>query len=561
MWKKFLAVTVILTLLCIPLAGCKVLIKGDKEYKVGDLVEVQLDGEWWNAELLEISEEGYHVSVKGLYETHWLEKDSIRKKVIPLALNQEGAPYEAGDMVQAFWDGDWWQAEILHVAVDQFYYVTYDDFSSQWDEWIPAYKIKDYKKGKIAEGDTLQSFWDEEWWPATVMEVKSGRFFLVTFEGESTLTEQWTEAEFLRLEAPEDEDDEDDDVDDWDDDWDENDDDDAGADFGDMGRPDPNDELQFPLGYSSMLRQGGKTEVEGLLFYSQHQEGEGSHVYYYGNDPDDLTHLIAVEDGEFAGAIIFDQNLYPVHWLFEDVTIAAMWEEADPFNPEAAKIKVIVEGEQLDLTLDIRMQESVEDMVHLLPTVYGEAQTENLQGLLDRIETMGWQGLTVAEAAARASSPHELAMASMLTTASVTTRIIQHIQSGGSALRPRDLASRMPGLSGISTQSIWGDLGDAAVKSVLPSSAGLLWTIGRHLRNLADGAYDGAGIQGPTVGMLLCRGASTVPNYCNHFYLYHTNENLGRCVAICVVTLGCFTEICMPVELSVEEANGFRTVR
>lgn len=544
MGRKILAVTVIIAVLCTP--GCKIRLKtGGGGYKVGDFVEVQENGEWWNAEILELDGDRYHVSLKGFDQySRWVEAEDIRPKEIPLPMDQE-APYKIGDAVAIDWGGEYWPAEILHVAQAEFYLISYPEVDYDWaDEWLPEYRLKD-KKG-LTEGSRVEVWWNDAWWPGEVVEVRNERLYLVNYWEESSLTEEWLEewqiygyAHEIPQEDPEEPQDPED-----------------PEDPGDVGNIPDN--LEFPEGFDAVLRRGEDTRAEGLLYYTQHREG--SCCYYFGNSMDDITHVVVEDNGQFLGAIIYDENLYPVHWLFEEVTMAAMWSEEEPFAPENALIKLVFDEDQLDMTLDISMDVLTKDLLAKLPGLYGEEFGEVVPDLLAKLEAMGWSELSVAQAAEQAATPHELAMASMLTTASVVTTIVESLQAGSSAGLGSGLAGRQAG-GAIRTLSLWGDLGDAAVKSMLPPAAGMLWTILRHLRGLADGAYDGAGIAGPTVGMLLCRGASTVPNYCNHFYLYHTNKNLGRCVAMCVATLGCFTDICMPVTLSVEEANGFRTVR
>jgi hypothetical protein len=78
------------------------------------------------------------------------------------------------------------------------------------------------------------------------------------------------------------------------------------------------------------------------------------------------------------------------------------------------------------------------------------------------------------------------------------------------------------------------------------------------MNRITDGYYDGSKIDGPTVSMLLCRGQSVIPGRCNRFYLYHTPGNLAKCVNCCIVTLACFTDICHPIEMSVDVALTYR---
>jgi len=48
---------------------------------------------------------------------------------------------QVGDIVKAKWKGDWYKAKILKVRGNR-YYITYPGWSSSWNEWVPASKIR-----------------------------------------------------------------------------------------------------------------------------------------------------------------------------------------------------------------------------------------------------------------------------------------------------------------------------------------------------------------------------------------------------------------------------------
>jgi hypothetical protein len=58
---------------------------------------------------------------------------------------------------------------------------------------------------------------------------------------------------------------------------------------------------------------------------------------------------------------------------------------------------------------------------------------------------------------------------------------------------------------------------------------------------------------GPAVGVLLCRGAAKY-GVC-HYMFFHA-DRLGECITLCQTSLGCFTDICMPMDISAEMAMG-----
>ena len=50
-------------------------------------------------------------------------------------------PFNIGDNVSIEWQGTWWNGVVLDVDKDKFL-VSYDDYSSSWDEWVDASRLK-----------------------------------------------------------------------------------------------------------------------------------------------------------------------------------------------------------------------------------------------------------------------------------------------------------------------------------------------------------------------------------------------------------------------------------
>ena len=49
--------------------------------------------------------------------------------------------YEAGAAVLAWHDGRWYPAHV-HSTTEERYFVTYDDFSISWHEWVSARRLR-----------------------------------------------------------------------------------------------------------------------------------------------------------------------------------------------------------------------------------------------------------------------------------------------------------------------------------------------------------------------------------------------------------------------------------
>jgi len=71
------------------------------------------------------------------------ELTKIKSKAIaaPIKNINSLSAYKVNDKVLVVWNSDWYPATILEVK-DQQYKITYDGFSSSWDEWVTVDRIK-----------------------------------------------------------------------------------------------------------------------------------------------------------------------------------------------------------------------------------------------------------------------------------------------------------------------------------------------------------------------------------------------------------------------------------
>lgn len=51
------------------------------------------------------------------------------------------ARYAAEEAVLAWHDGRWYRARV-HSVTDERYFITYDDFSTSWNEWVTARRLR-----------------------------------------------------------------------------------------------------------------------------------------------------------------------------------------------------------------------------------------------------------------------------------------------------------------------------------------------------------------------------------------------------------------------------------
>jgi len=56
---------------------------------------------------------------------------------------------------------------------------------------------------------------------------------------------------------------------------------------------------------------------------------------------------------------------------------------------------------------------------------------------------------------------------------------------------------------------------------------------------------------GPLVNVLLCRGKTSIPHVCHYMFM---RKGVMSCVSLCQTSMGCFTDICMPIQISADVA-------
>ncbi len=104
--------------------------------RIGERVEAHSAGEWWRAYI--VAEKGPRVLVHYYgYEQsqdRWILTKNIR---VPLY----DSPFHPGEKVEVAYKHDWYPAHILNIR-GQSHYVTYDDYDTDENEWVPTTRIR-----------------------------------------------------------------------------------------------------------------------------------------------------------------------------------------------------------------------------------------------------------------------------------------------------------------------------------------------------------------------------------------------------------------------------------
>jgi hypothetical protein len=104
-------------------------------HRAGDYVEALWKERWWRAQVLAVEPQRARVHYLGHADSwdEWVALDRLRPP--------EGIATRVGEKVEIEWRGRWWPGKVLEV-LDDFARITYDGFGPEWDEWVPAPRLR-----------------------------------------------------------------------------------------------------------------------------------------------------------------------------------------------------------------------------------------------------------------------------------------------------------------------------------------------------------------------------------------------------------------------------------
>jgi hypothetical protein len=315
------------------------------------------------------------------------------------------------------------------------------------------------------------------------------------------------------------------------------------------------------------------SQEDGLLFFSRREDGSGT--YFFGEiergDRLALTHLLFVDADGTTTAIVVNDDLLPVSWVAPRVSIAARAEERNTtLDPSDALHAVIIDAEET---------------VHRIDLVPGDPL-----GVLRRAEALTGERYSDAQAAAREApaewaalveaaqrpgpdQPQRLANAVGISIAHAGAALLDATSGGASAADPDDDSTDADdpettdeGAAGAAVPLRAPRMPGAAAGRSLPFQLPGGAVMGPLVEGMVKGALLNMGAEAlfapttptdpnvPTVDLLLCQGATSWGLVC-HYAFFHADDIMG-CLDFCKTDLGCFTNICMPTTLSVNDARG-----
>jgi hypothetical protein len=273
------------------------------------------------------------------------------------------------------------------------------------------------------------------------------------------------------------------------------------------------------------------TATRDLLFFVR--QPDGSTNYYQGvrQPAGPIVGYLTVADGadRATAAVIYNDDYYPIQWVLNGMTIQLRRQPGETFDPAQA-FHIVMEGNsQRGQTVDIRPAD-LSAVVGRLEQATGET-FQGARGFLTTTASSYAQILTLARQAGD-DQPRLIAAAIGFSTAAAALALADAVSGGSASLAPAFLGPGKTIVKGVAKTILKGAIRDA-LKPSTPQDPNV-----------------------PRVDVLLCRGRTMVPKLCHHAFF------LGRspfpCVDLCLTSLDCFTDICMPKTLAWDDVNPYR---
>ena len=98
-----------------------------------------------------------------------------------------------GQRGEVLWKGKWYPAQVLDAKGNRCY-ITYDGYSKSWDEWVGPARFRSYApapaQGGYQIGQSVQILWKGKWYPGKILDASRNRYY-ITYDGYSSSWDEW----------------------------------------------------------------------------------------------------------------------------------------------------------------------------------------------------------------------------------------------------------------------------------------------------------------------------------------------------------------------------------
>jgi hypothetical protein len=295
--------------------------------------------------------------------------------------------------------------------------------------------------------------------------------------------------------------------------------------------PDPDDpdfdETTIPADPGLYLSSDPSNE---LLFVSKGYDS--SALFFHGTEDDELmkpTHIIYRDkDGITSAIIIHDQM--PVQWVLDSMSVAVYdIEGSQQFDPTNAFHVIKYGTEEIAGNLDI-YPSSLADVITGIETAT-EEKYDHIRNFLTSNNISDFEKLKELANSAGSKQPVYIRAATGMSIAAAALAL-QASEKNGALSKSTKTTVLTQGLFKYFVKIAASWLANMLAEKYGPDLTG----------------------NGPTVGVLLCQGAA---KYGVCHYMFFKATQLNSCISLCQTSMGCFTNICMPMDIDAEMAGSF----
>jgi hypothetical protein len=119
----------------------------------------------------------------------WFSTANGFDAALPLAAVLKQKDSRSGARVEVEWQGDWWPAQVLSVKNGK-RFIRYAGYGAEWDEWVGPDRVRPYRPDQYQVGAAVQVEWERKWWPARVLDRRSG-LHLIHYDGYGAEWDEW----------------------------------------------------------------------------------------------------------------------------------------------------------------------------------------------------------------------------------------------------------------------------------------------------------------------------------------------------------------------------------
>ena len=153
--------------------------------------EVEWGGKWYPAQVIAENDSQWKIKYDNYDDAsnEWVGKDRIR-----FPTKTKVAPPQKCEVE---WNGTWFPSQVLEEKDGKFY-IKYDGYGDNWNEWVGKDRVKFPAKPKPATPAKAEVEWHGTWYPAQVLEEKDGKFY-IKYDGYGDNWNEWVGKERIKI--------------------------------------------------------------------------------------------------------------------------------------------------------------------------------------------------------------------------------------------------------------------------------------------------------------------------------------------------------------------------